>query len=138
MNALEALVLDLVEWVALKSRPPDEVMEVWRTSCPRLTVWEDAVDRGFVMREAGSEKSRFVRVSDAGRIFLEANRRSTEIGRRPRNLTGTLQNCFAACATDNGYFFGYDVRRLSEQKAPYHERRQETPPWCVYAPDHHP
>ena len=79
MYATEALVLDLVEWVALKSRPLDEVMEVWRTSCPRLPVWEDAVDRGFVTREAGAGKSRVVRVSDAGRLFLEANGRSTEI-----------------------------------------------------------
>jgi len=54
-------------------------MEVWRTSCPRLPVWEDAVDRGFVTREAGAGKSRVVRVSDAGRLFLEANGRSTEI-----------------------------------------------------------
>ena len=79
MNAPEALVLDLVEWVALKSRPLDEVMEVWRTPCPRLPVWEDAVDRGFVTREVGPGKSRVVRVSDAGRLFLEANGRSTEI-----------------------------------------------------------
>ena len=28
-----------------------EVIETWRTSCPRLTIWEDAVDRGYVARE---------------------------------------------------------------------------------------
>lgn len=44
----EPLILDLVAWVATQPRPYGEVIEAWRTSCPRLTVWEDAVDRGLV------------------------------------------------------------------------------------------
>ena len=50
MDAPESLILDIVEWVAQKPRPLDDVLEAWRTSCPRLPVWEDAVDRGFVTR----------------------------------------------------------------------------------------
>ena len=42
------LILDLVEWVVRAPRPYPEVMAAWRTSCPRLPVWEDAVDRGLV------------------------------------------------------------------------------------------
>lgn len=83
MNAPEPLVLDLVEWVAQKPRPLDDVMEAWRTSCPRLPVWEDAVDRGFVIRELapGAEhgprpgKGRIVRVSDEGLAFLQSHGR---------------------------------------------------------------
>lgn len=75
MNAPEPLILDLVEWVAQKPRPLDDVMEAWRTSCPRLPVWEDAVDRGFVTREAVAGAGRIVRVSDAGRAFLESHGR---------------------------------------------------------------
>lgn len=44
----EPLILDLVAWVARQPRPYAEVIEAWRTSCPRLTVWEDAVERGLV------------------------------------------------------------------------------------------
>ena len=44
-----ALVLDLIEWVATKPRSYSEVMEAWRTSCPRLTIWEDALVQGFVV-----------------------------------------------------------------------------------------
>lgn len=44
----EPLILDLVAWVAARPRPYGEVIEAWRTSCPRLTVWEDAVERGLV------------------------------------------------------------------------------------------
>ena len=42
------LVRDLVGWVAATPRPYREVIEAWRTSCPRLTVWEDAVEGGYV------------------------------------------------------------------------------------------
>jgi hypothetical protein len=42
----EPLILDLLEWVAGKDRSYEEVMDAWRTSCPRLPVWEDANDRG--------------------------------------------------------------------------------------------
>ena len=44
----EPLILDLVEWLMRAPRPYPEVMAAWRTSCPRLPVWEDAVDRGLV------------------------------------------------------------------------------------------
>jgi hypothetical protein len=49
-DTLDPLVLDLVEWVAKEPRLYSEVIEIWRTSCPRLTVWEDAVDHGYVTR----------------------------------------------------------------------------------------
>jgi hypothetical protein len=49
-TAPQTLILDLIDWLAAGPRPYDEVMEAWRTSCPRLTVWEDAVDEGLVMR----------------------------------------------------------------------------------------
>lgn len=51
MQAPEALVIDLLVSLKTGPRPYDEVMEAWRTSCPRLPVWEDAVDHGFVRRE---------------------------------------------------------------------------------------
>lgn len=46
----EPLILDLVQWVADAPKAYADVMDAWRTSCPRLTVWEDAVDRGLVSR----------------------------------------------------------------------------------------
>ena len=45
-----SLVRDLVGWLAAGPKPYAEVMEAWRTSCPRLTIWEDAVDAGYVVR----------------------------------------------------------------------------------------
>ena len=49
---IEPLLLDLLEWVAKEPRSYADVMEAWRTSCPRLPVWEEATDRGFLQRTA--------------------------------------------------------------------------------------
>jgi hypothetical protein len=68
---VDTLVLDLVEWVAREPRTYAEVMDVWRTSCPRLAVWEEAVDRGLLVREAALGGV-MVRVTPAGRRLLEA------------------------------------------------------------------
>jgi hypothetical protein len=47
----EPLVRDLLAWLAEAPRPYTEVMEAWRTSCPRLPVWEEANDRRLVRRD---------------------------------------------------------------------------------------
>lgn len=69
-----SLVLDLVAWVAAKPRPYGEVMDAWRTSCPRLTVWEDAVDHGLVARIPDKDGHVLVTVTEQGRALLR-NRR---------------------------------------------------------------
>ena len=66
---VEALILDLLEWVAAGDRTYEDVMDAWRTSCPRLPVWEDATDRGLVVRAAVSGR-RIVRLTAAGRVLL--------------------------------------------------------------------
>jgi hypothetical protein len=65
----DALVLDLVEWIARGPRPYSEVIETWRSSCPRLTIWEDAVDRGYVARRPTVEGLR-VTITEDGEKFL--------------------------------------------------------------------
>lgn len=49
-DTIEALILDLLEWINIAPRPHAEVLDAWRTSCPRLPVWEEATRRGFVVR----------------------------------------------------------------------------------------
>jgi hypothetical protein len=76
----EPLILDLVEWVARQPRAYAEVMDAWRTSCPRLPVWEDAVERGLVERrtEAGAA---VVRVTAAGLDHLQRHGRAVRKAR---------------------------------------------------------
>jgi hypothetical protein len=72
---LDPLVMDLVAFVAARPRPYDEVIDAWRTSCPRLTVWEDAIDRGLIARSRGEDKALIVRATCAGlRLLRERGR----------------------------------------------------------------
>jgi hypothetical protein len=69
MDTLTPLICDLLEWLEREPRSHAEVMERWRTSCPRLPVWEEATDKGFVSR-----RGRLVEVTPQGRSFLVAQR----------------------------------------------------------------
>jgi hypothetical protein len=70
-----ALILDLLEWLAARHRTYLRVIEVWRTSCPRLPVWEDAKDRDFVAQENFNGRG-IVRITPAGFAFLQQRRTS--------------------------------------------------------------
>ena len=74
----EPLILDLVEWIAAQPRPYSQVMEAWRTSCPRLPVWEDAVDRGFVARKQDGSGDPLVSVTPKGLDYLMRNGRQAK------------------------------------------------------------
>ena len=63
---VEALILDLIRWLDVRERTYQETMDAWRTSCPKLPVWEDANDRGLI--EVTPEN--VVRVTAAGRALL--------------------------------------------------------------------
>ncbi len=71
---LTPLILDFLAWLAIEPRSYEDVMEAWRTSCPRLTVWEDAVDQGFVARRRLGGML-LVELTAVGHRFLEQNRR---------------------------------------------------------------
>ena len=73
IDAVETLILDLLEWVANGERSYEEVMDAWRTSCPRLPVWEDANDRGLVAREYANGRG-IVRITAPGLALLEQRR----------------------------------------------------------------
>jgi hypothetical protein len=75
IGAVDALILDLLEWLAKGERSYAEVMEAWRTSCPRLPVWEDAMDRGLIAREHVSGRA-VVRITSSGRALLDQHKPS--------------------------------------------------------------
>jgi hypothetical protein len=72
---VENLILDLLEFVTRKERTYEQVMDAWRTSCPRLPVWEDANDRGLLTIEHHGGAA-FVRLTQAGKALLAARRPS--------------------------------------------------------------
>ena len=68
-DPVEALILDLLDWLMVRDRTYEEVMDAWRTSCPRLPVWEEANDRGLITREEVNGNS-VVKVSSSGLALL--------------------------------------------------------------------
>jgi hypothetical protein len=72
-SVVDALILDLLEWLASGERTYQEVIDLWHTSCPRLPVWEDANDRGLVAREHGNGRE-VVRITPAGFAYLQQRR----------------------------------------------------------------
>ena len=73
-DAVDNLILDLLEWVGPGPRPYAEVLDAWRTSCPRLPVWEDANDRGFIARHRAPGGGALISVSAAAAEHLREHR----------------------------------------------------------------
>jgi hypothetical protein len=82
---VESLILDLLEWIGPSPRPYAEVLDAWRTSCPRLPVWEEAHDRGLIKRDLASG-SGFITVSEAGRRHLSSHRLMPASPPEPKRL----------------------------------------------------
>lgn len=67
------LLVQFLAWVAVRPRTYAETMEAWRTSCPRISVWEDAVGEGFVEVDgagAGAQGDAGVMLTPVGREHL--------------------------------------------------------------------
>ena len=60
-----ALTRQLLEWIAGGTYTYAEALETWRSSCPRHTIWEDALEAGLIDSDGG-----VVRLTAAGRTFL--------------------------------------------------------------------
>jgi hypothetical protein len=75
-NDLDPLILDLLEWIGREPRSYADVIDAWRTSCPRLTVWEDAMDRGFAVRQHVKGHAVMIGLTAEGRGFLREHGRA--------------------------------------------------------------
>jgi len=74
-DTVDALIVDLLEYVAGRERRYSEVIEAWQTSCPMLPVWEEANERGLVTR-ARVNGHAVVRIAAAGGAVLAERGRS--------------------------------------------------------------
>lgn len=78
-GTIGAPTLQLLAWIAERPRTYADVMDAWRSSCPRLSVWEDATTDGLVGLEAGrrvvlTAKGRAVLDGEAGLAPARASR----------------------------------------------------------------
>jgi hypothetical protein len=51
------IMLQFLAWVADRPRTYPETMDAWRSSCPRLSVWEDAIIGGLVRIDNGNGRA---------------------------------------------------------------------------------
>lgn len=79
-DPVDALILDLLDWIGPNSRPYPEVIDAWRTSCPRLPVWEEANARGYIVREHRAGSAAVISVSPSGLAALHVGRRAALSG----------------------------------------------------------
>ena len=75
-DTLESLILDLLAWLAPRERSYEEVIDAWRTSCPKFPVWEDANDRGLVAKVRVGD-GLMVRITASGVAHLRARHRGS-------------------------------------------------------------
>lgn len=66
--AQTALTIQLLEWIDTGNHSYGEAIDVWKTSCPRLSIWEDACIEGLVDCKAGHAGT--VYLTEKGKRFL--------------------------------------------------------------------
>jgi hypothetical protein len=64
-----ALTLQFLAWVDEAPRTYAQGMEAWRSTCPRLSIWEDAILDGLVTFAGGATRN-------ASRVILTAKGRA--------------------------------------------------------------
>ncbi len=70
-DPVDALILDLLEWIGPGSRPYSEVIEAWRTSCPRLPVWKKRIAGGSSTMNIGMVSAALYLSLLRGELFLQ-------------------------------------------------------------------
>jgi hypothetical protein len=79
------LMLEFLSWVSTRPRTYAEAMEAWRSTCPRHTIWEDALIEGFIEFARNGSQSE-VTLTAAGRALVDEKASSN--GRKsPRECT---------------------------------------------------
>jgi hypothetical protein len=71
-DSVSPLLLEFLDWVSRRPRTYADAMEAWRSSCPRQTVWEDALVNGLIEVERSSQRSQApVRLTAQGKVCLK-------------------------------------------------------------------
>ena len=81
MSAAARLLMgQFLDWIASGQRTHADVMATWQSSCPRLSIWEDAMIEGLVRFAGDAERS--VVLTNAGAPCWTRSRRCRRGWRR--------------------------------------------------------
>ena len=67
-----ALTRQLLEWIASGTHTYEDALDTWRSSCPRHTIWEDAVLAGLIDR--AGQRNAILTLTQRGRALLDGAR----------------------------------------------------------------
>ena len=65
MGPANLATIEFLKWLSASPRTYAEAMDAWRTSCPRLSVWEDAHADGLIALDGS-----MVRLTERGKALL--------------------------------------------------------------------
>jgi hypothetical protein len=74
--APSAPTVELLSWLAMRTRTYDEAIDAWHSHCPQLTTWEDALIDGLIRIERTQGENSIVGLTDCGRAVLVRAERS--------------------------------------------------------------
>jgi hypothetical protein len=57
--------IEFLRWLSARPRSYSETMDAWRTSCPRLSLWEDALADQLIALDGS-----MVRLTERGKALL--------------------------------------------------------------------
>jgi D-3-phosphoglycerate dehydrogenase len=64
------IMIQFLQWIADRPRSREDVMDAWRSSCPRFPVWEDARADGLIRQCGGDRGEHRVELTERGRAAL--------------------------------------------------------------------
>lgn len=79
------IMIQFLAWIADRPRNYAQTMDAWRSSCPRLSVWEDAIIEGLIRIESNANRS--VRLTPRGAAVLAQAQPQTAPRRVPKIQT---------------------------------------------------
>src|SRR6516165_3878219 len=79
-DSASLIMIQFLSWLADRPRSYTETMDAWRTSCPRLSVWEDAIIADLARIE--NDRGRAVRLTERGvGLLRQAQHQAAAAGR---------------------------------------------------------
>jgi hypothetical protein len=76
------IMIQFLQWVAARPRNREDVMEAWRSSCPRFPVWEDARAEGLIRQRGGESGEHRVELTRRGEAALRRAEKQDRLERR--------------------------------------------------------
>ena len=66
------LMLEFLAWISSRRRPYAEAMEAWQSTCPRHTIWEDAIINGLIKVRGALHQSEVALMPRGRAILMES------------------------------------------------------------------